>query len=211
MDRRIRKYGKYMPSTIKGFFSGVLGIGSLFTFLFQELVGLVLSSTVWLCAGVYSLLTAGARGVFTFSQRESVSKKGRTDCAIVIAVIMLFADISFCVLTNLRSLNFKIVHLPWFGFLILSIFGAARFFKFLRQLFRIVRRKESSFFAYKIVSVSGMLKNLVLIQRLILSCLPFSDERIWQVNSTFGYFIGAVLILLALWLLVRSIKERVKL
>lgn len=182
---------------------------SMATAVFKFVFGILVHSFVWAYSGLYALGSSVAKFLFFRSTHAKYGERQKANFCIAIAVILFFSAVIFDMCTMIKQFEEETVtKYPLAVVIVASIYFFAAYVATIIGIIANRKNKELNVFAYKIIGVSGALMNLVLLQRMILSCLHLPIALFKQVNSSFGYMIGATMALTAVVLFVRCLLCR---
>ncbi|MCM1167980.1 MAG: hypothetical protein NC299_17965 [Lachnospiraceae bacterium] len=184
----------------------LIAIGSAVVAIVKFILGFVIHSFVWSYSGLYALGMAVGKEIFLKCSGDPVPSKKKALYSLIIAAIVFVAGFFFdmCIMVKQFS-NDLSAHYPIPVVIAASIYFVFSYCLSIHGIWQTRKNKDIEFYAYKIICISGSLMNMVLLQRMILSCIEVSDEMTTMINSRFGYFIGSMLIVSSVILLVRCI------
>lgn len=179
----------------------------LAVFVIKFIFGLIIHSLVWVYSGFYSLGLSGGK-YFLFKGTKNTAGKRKYYHVLITAVILFIVGFLFdiCIMIKQFS-NDLAAHYPVPIVIIASIYFAISYGLAIRGIIQTMKRKEIEFYAYKVINISGALMNIVLLQRMILSCAGLPGQTVTAINAVFGYFIGATLMLSSVFLFVRCLSS----
>lgn len=207
-------YAKYRSldyvtvNRIKIFITMITGF---FVAAFKIIFGVIVKSLVWGYSGIYAVGMSVCKLLSFNAVKQTNNEKKKTNFVLAISIIMLVCAVLFDECSLIRQVsNEKSSRYPLFIIIISTTYFAVSYVVAVVGLFQTRKRRNVEFFAMKTIGISGALMNLVLLQRMILSCLDLSDELTLLINSVFSYFIGALLTLTAIILLIKCCVYRKK-
>ncbi|MCM1304927.1 MAG: hypothetical protein NC306_12610 [Butyrivibrio sp.] len=168
--------------------------------------GLIIHSLVWVYSGFYALGLSGGK-YFLFRGTRNADEKRKYHHILATAALLFIVGFIFdiCIMIKQFS-NDLAAHYPVPIVILASIYFVVSYGLAIRGILQTMKRREIEFYAYKVISISGALMNMVLLQRMILSCTGLPDQTVTAVNAVFGYFIGATLMLSSVFLFVRCLS-----
>lgn len=179
---------------------------------FKLIFGIIVKSLVWGYSGIYAIGMAVCKLLFFNAAKQTHDEKRKANFVLAIAIIMLVCAILFDECSMIRQIsNEKGSRYPLFIIIISTTYFVVSYVLAIIGLFQTRKRKELEYFAMKTIGISGALMNMVLLQRMILSCLALSDEISLQINSWFSYMVGGLLTLTAVILLIKCCLYKKKL
>ncbi len=186
---------------IKAFVTMILGF---IVTAAKVVFGIIIKSLIWAYSGVYTLCLSVSNLIFVRTANGEVPERKRVNGVLAISVILLVAAVLFDECAMLKQFSGEGgVQYPVVVVVVASIYFVAAYVFAIIGLFAARKHKDLNFFALKVIGISGALMNMVLLQRMILSCLNIAPEVVSSVNSVFSYFIGGCLTVAAIILLVK--------
>ncbi len=190
-------------NTLQVTFSALLGI---LVSTVKILLGVFLGSAVWVFSGIYSI----GLGIALFLLLKDIvtgATSEKKNCTVLfVAIILMVSAFVFDICAMFRQFQGDMGEpFPTWLVIVLSIYFATSYVISIIGLFQTRTNKALSFYAFRVICISGSLMNIVLMQRMILSVSPISAEWVVAVNSIFSYFIGGTLLITALILMLRAI------
>lgn len=195
-----------LKNKIKTFFTMIC---SLAVAIFKFVFGIVIKSFVWAYSGIYALGGSVAKFLFLKSTHDKYNERGKANYCIAIAVILFISAIIFDMCSMIKQFEEKTIsQYPLAIIIIATIYLFVTFILTFIGLLRNRKNKSLNLFTNKIIGTSGALMNMVLLQRLIMSCLNLPIETFKLINSSFAYIIGACMALIAVFLLIKCLLHR---
>ncbi len=179
---------------------------------FKLVFGIIVKSLVWGYSGIYAIGMSVCKLLSFNAAKQTNDEKKKANFVLAISIIMLICAILFDECSMIRQVsNEKGSRYPLFIIIISTTYFAVSYVLAVIGLFQTRKRKELEYFAMKTIGISGALMNLVLLQRMILSCLELPNELSLQINSGFSYMVGGLLTLTAIILLIKCCLYKRKL
>ncbi len=190
-------------NTLQLLFSSISGI---LISVIKIIFGIYLGSVIWIFSGIYAIGLSLARALFTKDLIEDAPLKKKNKTVLAIAIILMVSAFVFDICAMFRQFQGEMGRAFAVWMVIpLSLYFVASYILAIKGLFRTRKNKSLSFYAFRVICISGALMNMVLLQRMILSLTSISIEWLIVVNSIFSYFIGGTLLVTALILMLKAI------
>lgn len=178
---------------------------------FKIIFSVYVKSLIWAYSGIYTICLAVCRLLFFHSAKEDTDGKKKGNYLLAVSIIMLFSAIFFDECAMIRQIQSEPnARYPLFIIIVATTYFAVSYIFAIIGLFQTRKNKRLEFFAIKAIGISGAIMNLVLCQRMILSCLSLPDEVFSTINSSFSYAIGGFLSITAIVLLIKCCLYRKK-
>ncbi len=198
---RYRSLDYIGTSRVKAFITMITGFCVA---VFKLVFGIIVESLVWGYSGIYTMGMAVCKLLSFYAAKQTNNEKRKAKFILAISIIMIVCAVLFDECSMIRQIsNEKGARYPLFVIIISTTYFVVSYVLAIIGLFQTRKRKELEYFAMKTIGISGALMNMVLLQRMILSCIVLSDEISLQINSWFSYIVGAFLTLTAVILLIK--------
>ena len=182
------------------------GIGFIFIKL---IIGIFSRSFVFLYSCLYALGMAVCRIIYIKCQSCDERKKNKG--YLLITGIMFFTAIVFDIYLLVRQSSVaRMEHYHPIIVIGFSIFILFSYYLTIKGLFEARIQKNLILIALRLVGFSGMLMNLVLLQRLILGCINVTEEVAQLVNLYFGFSCGGAMVSVTICMLIYYAYQRRK-
>ena len=182
------------------------GIGFIFIKL---IIGIFSRSFVLLYSCLYALGMAVCRIIYIKCQSGDERKKNKG--YLLITGIMFFTAIVFDIYLLVRQSSVaRVEHYHPIIVIGFSIFILFSYYLTIKGLFEARMQKNMILIALRLVGFSGMLMNLVLMQRLVLGCINVTEEVAQLVNLYFGFACGGAMVSVAICMLIYYAYQRRK-
>lgn len=173
------------------------------------IIGIISRSFVFLYSCLYALGMVVCRIIYIKCQSGDERKKNKG--YLLITGIMFFTAIVFDIYLLVRQSSVaRVEHYHPIIVIGFGIFILFSYFLTIKGLFEARMQKNLILIALRLVGFSGMLMNLVLMQRLILGCINVTEEVAQLVNLYFGFSCGGAMVSVAICMLIYYVYQRRK-